>query len=59
MHYRLYYLNEGGSIWRAVDLDCVDDETALKEAAKHLSQWGLELWQGTRVVARLEPEGLR
>ena len=52
-HYRLYFLNEGGSIWRAVDLDCADDAAAMHEAGKHLSEWSLELWQGARMVGRL------
>ena len=52
-HYRLYFLNEGGTSWRAVDLDCADDAAAMHEAGKHLSEWSLELWQGARMVGRL------
>lgn len=57
MDYRLYFLNEGGSFWRVVEIEAADDAAALDQARRHLSQWRLELWQGARMVAQLSPEG--
>jgi len=51
-HYRLYFLDEQGRINRALDLECADDEEAVSRVSEHRYQYGLELWEGARLVKR-------
>jgi hypothetical protein len=53
--YRLYRF-QNGHIKQAVALDCVDDAEAVAEAAQMVDGEILELWQGSRMVVRLDPE---
>lgn len=54
-YYRLYLLNDSGSIARMMEIECVGDEAALDLAAKHPHRGGWELWNRDRLVRRHEP----
>jgi len=53
--YRLYFLDAQGPIHRAVELQCDDDEDAVRRSAGHADGRAMELWQRARVVRRFEP----
>jgi hypothetical protein len=53
-HYRAYQIGPGGRIKSGVDLECADDAEAIKAADHLVGDCGVELWQDTRMVARLE-----
>ncbi len=55
-HYRLYFLDPKDHIRHAISLECVDDAQALATVEDHRDGRTLELWEGARRVARLEPE---
>jgi hypothetical protein len=38
-----------------MDLDCADDEEAIDNASNLRGLEAMELWQGTRLVKRIEP----
>jgi len=48
VHYRAYILDKDGRISQAIDLDCVDDEDAKKQASKLLDGHDIEVWQQKR-----------
>ena len=52
-HYRLYLLDDGNHIRRAFDLDCADDDEAVKTAETYVDGHAVELWERTRKVARM------
>ena len=52
-HYRLYFLDSGGGIRHALDLECDDDEHAIRIVSDHIDGGPMELWQGRRRVALL------
>ena len=54
-HYRIYSLNHQGGISRARDLDCADDLDALSQGEKLSAENPVEIWQGSRRVARVKP----
>ena len=49
--YRLYALS-GGRIVRVVELDCVDDDSAILQASAHANDQPMELWQRARFIKR-------
>lgn len=49
-YYRLYYLNNAGSIRRAVELPCQNDDEAITQAGRHRDGQAMELWDRDRVV---------
>jgi hypothetical protein len=51
--YRLYFFDDRGHIQRAIELDLKADDEALAQAEQYRDGRDLELWSGTRVVARL------
>jgi hypothetical protein len=51
--YRAYVLNRDDSIRLAIDLYCADDETARERAQQLVDGHDIELWRGTRKIARL------
>ncbi|HEX8232458.1 MAG TPA: hypothetical protein VF559_03810 [Caulobacteraceae bacterium] len=53
--YRLYFFSSKDKITRAMDLECVDDDDAMRRVADHPHEFALELWQGPRRVRRFEP----
>ena len=60
--YRLYFLDPDGKISHALELQCRDDEDAVRHAETHIDGRAMELWSLKRRVkefdARSEPEGL-
>lgn len=52
--YRAYILSRDGRIVEAVDFTSTDDATAKEHARKLAAAQGAELWQGKRVVAKIE-----
>ncbi len=55
-HYRLYFLDRGDHIRRAVSLECRDDAEAIGLIEAHKDGRTLELWQGARQVIRVEAD---
>jgi hypothetical protein len=58
--YRIYRLDPAGHITDAYPVDCRSDNVALNIAPR-LWQWAasVEVWEGSRRVARLAPDRLR
>ncbi len=54
--YRLYLLDRGGRIMRAVAFTCEDDEAAVQMAESHCAGQPAELWQLGRFVRSLRGE---
>ena len=55
--YRIYTLEDDDRIKRPPrEVICEDDEVALTTAKALLNSRVIEIWQGKRVVARLDPE---
>jgi hypothetical protein len=54
-HYRLYFLHLDNRISRAIDVDCAGDEHAIEQASSFRYVHVIEVWQGTRLVKRIEP----
>ena len=52
-HYRLYRLDDADHIRQAFDLDCADDDEAVRTAATYVDGLAVELWQSTRKVLTL------
>jgi hypothetical protein len=48
--YVLYLFGTFAPETRAVELDCPDDETAIREAQRYAGRQGMELWDGARMV---------
>lgn len=53
-HYRIYSLNHRGGISLAHDLHCADDLDALRQGEKLSAENPVEIWQGSRRVARVK-----
>ncbi len=56
--YKLYLLDDRDHIRSAVDLECEDDEQAIRLARASLNA-PMELWQGSRKVKKFEAAGSR
>jgi len=56
LSYRLYFLDREGRFTRAVQLECADDERALRAAAAHADGAPMELWQQARKVRSFEAD---
>jgi hypothetical protein len=56
--YRAYILAPDGRIMRPVDLECDDDDAAIKTARQLVDGHDVELWQGSRKIEtfRYRPE---
>jgi hypothetical protein len=53
-HYRAYQIGPDGRIKSGVDLDRPDDEAAIEAAKQLVGEHDVELWHGSRIVARLD-----
>jgi hypothetical protein len=53
-NYRAYQIGPDGHIQLGIDLECADDAEAIEAARKLVGELAVELWQDTRMVARLE-----
>ncbi len=57
--YRFYFLSRKNRIdGPPRELDCADDEAALIAARQLLDGQAIEIWQGKRVVGRLDPDAV-
>jgi hypothetical protein len=52
-HYRIFFLEMKAN--KATVIDCESDEQAVKVAARLLAAQPIELWQGERLVTRIDP----
>ena len=57
-HYRVYSLDSAGRIALAQEVECRDDLDALGWAEKATGHDGLEVWDGSRLVARIKQDNL-
>jgi len=51
----LYHIDGAGSFAAAEWIDADDDESAVRDAQAMKKSVVCELWQGSRLVARIEP----
>jgi len=54
--YRLYLLDQHGHIARRKDLHVADDRQAIAEAKQFVDGRIVELWSGTDLIARIDPQ---
>jgi hypothetical protein len=54
--YRLYRLDGAGKISSAEWIDAADDKDAAREARLRAKDGTCELWDRSRLIARIEPE---
>ena len=58
-HYRIYRVGADDHFeGRPLVLDCANDEAAIEAAKQFVDGCDIELWQGCREVARLQPSGI-
>ena len=58
MHdYKIYILDQTGHIILAYDFEGPDDLSALDESKKHSDKSSVEIWQQSRLVARIGQGG--
>ena len=55
--YRIYILDPTGHIYLRYDFRGRDDLAAFDESKKYSVKQSVEIWQGTRQVARIDPDG--
>jgi hypothetical protein len=53
-HYSLHFLQPDNSVTSTTDFDCDSDEEALEKVARIFYLHPLELWQGGRLVRRID-----
>ena len=53
-HYRAYLVGQDSYFIKAVDLDCADDDAAIKRAQKMVDGHDVELWQHARRIAKFD-----
>ena len=51
-HYRAYLIALDGHHIKAVDLECVDDDTAKRRAEQMADGTNVELWEHARRIAK-------
>ena len=52
--YRAYIVGRHGLCIRAIEIDCVDDDTAIESARRLVDGRDVELWQKDRPIARFD-----
>jgi hypothetical protein len=50
-HYSAFQLDPTGHVAGRIDLNCIDDEDAKRQAEMLVDTFGLELWEDDRMVA--------
>jgi hypothetical protein len=54
--YRIFTLRDDGHIAGPSDIiDCLDDRAAVREAKQTLNEKAIEIWDGPRRIAKLDP----
>jgi len=54
--YRVYCLDGAGKVWAAEWIDAADDAAALETARGFSKAVHCEVWQGQRLVGRVDPD---
>lgn len=57
-YYRIYFMDGGGHIRRFKELEAGSDSDAVAFAETLAAGQKLEIWNGSRLVRRLDPDGL-
>jgi hypothetical protein len=52
--YRVYVNGRDGHFINAIMLDCADDKAAIESAKQLINGHDIELWQGERIIAKLD-----
>jgi hypothetical protein len=52
--YRVHFLQPDDSVSSTTDFDCDSDEEAVEKVSRIFYLHALELWQGTRLVKRID-----
>jgi|SRR5271168_1032440 hypothetical protein len=55
--YRVYFVGRDGHFNGLEPIVCADDAAAIENAKRLVNRHGIELWNGARLVGRLEPMG--
>ena len=55
--YKIYILDQKGRIALAYDFEGADDQSAVEESKKHSDNSDIEIWQRSRLVARISQGG--
>lgn len=55
--FRLYFMDAGGNVNSAIKLDCADIARCLEAAPTLCDGRPMELWEGSRIVARFSADG--
>lgn len=55
-YYRAYLIGDGGKVETATPLEAADDETAIEKARQLMDGHLIELWDRTRLIAKLAPD---
>jgi hypothetical protein len=54
--YRIFVIGRNGRITGpATILECPDDQAAVDQAQQHLNGRAVEVWNGARMIVRLDP----
>ena len=53
--YRAYFVGRDGHFNGFEPIVCADDAAAIESAKRLVNRHGIELWNGARLVGRLEP----
>ena len=56
-YYRLYRINDLNHIVSVIECEAADDLTALDEARNYCGNCEVEIWERSRLVARLAKDG--
>jgi hypothetical protein len=54
--YHLYLFDQHGHIAARKDLQVIDDRQAVAEAKQYVDGRVIELWSGTNLIARIDPQ---
>jgi hypothetical protein len=50
-HYCAFQLDPTGHVAVRIDLNCIDDQDAVRQAEMPVDSFGLELWEDDRMIA--------
>ena len=50
-HYSAFQLDPTGHVAGRIDLNCIDDQDAMRQAEMLVDSFGLELWEDDRMIA--------
>lgn len=59
LNYRAYIVGLDGHVLKCVELDCATDSAALEQARGLVDDRDVEIWNGSRFVAKLDRKRVR